>query len=241
MSHAALLLRLHAADTYREHRTASSQLVLASWTGRDRSAMEARLIELEALGVARPPTMPVFYRVAASRVSTAALIEVIGDHTSGEVEFVLARLDGRLWVGVGSDHTDRGVEAHGAALAKQLCEKPVCADFWLFDDVADHWDQLVLRSFVTEGGERKTYQEGAVSAMLPPLELLATWADVGGALPDGGFLFCGTLPTLGPLRPTSRFEFELEDPVLGRRLNHGYAVRNMPMHVACGHQPIHTG
>jgi hypothetical protein len=147
------------------------------------------------------------------------------------VEFVLARLDGRLWVGVGSDHTDRRVEAQDAALAKQLCEKPMCADFWALDDLRDQWDRLVLRSFVVEGLERKIYQEGTVSAMLPPNELLGLWTDTTGTLQDNAFMFCGTLPTLGPLRASSRFEFELEDPVSGRRLNHGYEVRQLPLHV----------
>jgi hypothetical protein len=231
MSPAPLLLRLHSGGQHQVRSTAPVQLVLASWTGRHRPAMEARLRELEALGVARPPSMPVFYRVAAARVTTAALIEVIGDTTSGEVEFVLARLNGRLWIGVGSDHTDRSVEAQGAAQAKQLCEKPVCADFWAFEDLVGHWDQLVLRSYVVEGHERKTYQEGAVGAMLPPSELLALWADATDSLQDNAFMFCGTLPTIGPLCASSRFEFELEDPVLGRRLVHGYEVRQLPLHV----------
>lgn len=231
MTPAPLRLRLHREGRSEVRNTTPEQLVLASWTGRDRPAMEARLLELEALGVARPPAMPVFYRIAAARVTTAARIEVVDGATTGEVEFVLARLGERLWVGVGSDHTDRQVEAHGAALAKQLCEKPVCADFWSFDELVGHWDRLILRSFVVEGCERQTYQEGAVSALLPPRELLARWPHLTDALPDDGFMFCGTLPTRGPLRASSRFEFELEDPVLGRRLAHGYEVRPLPLHV----------
>ncbi len=231
MTPAPLPLRLHSAGRSEVRSTTPGQLVLASWTGRHRPAMEARLLELEALGVARPPSMPVFYRAAAARVTTAAHIEVVGDATTGEVEFVLARLDGRLWVGVGSDHTDRELEARGAALAKQVCEKPVCADFWSFDELLDHWDRLILRSFAVQGHERPIYQEGAVSALLPPVELLARWTHRTDALPDDAFMFCGTLPTVGPLRASSRFEFELEDPVLGRRLAHGYEVRTLPLHL----------
>ena len=95
-------------------------LVIAGWTGRDRAAVEAHIAELEILGVARPTTTPVFYRVSAALLTTAEEVEVLGDTSSGEVEAVLLALDDGLWVGVGSDHTDRKAEAAGVALSKQL-------------------------------------------------------------------------------------------------------------------------
>jgi hypothetical protein len=42
-------------------------------------------------------------------------------------------------------------------------------------------------------------------------------------------MFCGTLPALGPVQPGERFEMELEDPVLGRRLVHSYHVQSLPV------------
>lgn len=193
--------------------------------------MEGRLAELETMGILRPPSLPVFYRIAASRVTTSNRIEVCGERTTGEVEFVLLKADGRLWVGAGSDHTDRNVEIQDPALSKQVCDKPICADFWALEDVMDHWDTLRLRSFVTDAeGFRKLYQEGGVTAMLPPGELLARLAAIGAAQ-ENGMLFCGTLGTIGAIRPATRFEFELEDPVLGRRLSHGYQVLTLPPHL----------
>jgi hypothetical protein len=38
------------------------QLIIAGWTGRDRVAQEKHIAELEALGVRRPPSTPVYYR-----------------------------------------------------------------------------------------------------------------------------------------------------------------------------------
>ena len=64
-------------------------LVVAGWTGRDRVALEHHVRELEALGVKRPSSMPVYYRVAAGRVTQDASIQVLGPDTSGEVEPVL--------------------------------------------------------------------------------------------------------------------------------------------------------
>jgi hypothetical protein len=205
------------------------QLVIAGWTGRDRAAMEKHIAELEALGVRRPASTPVFYRVATSRLTLAPSIQVSGGESSGEVEFVLAQFDGRLWVGLGSDHTDRKVETIGVTISKQLCEKPIGAKFWAFDEVAAHWDQLVLRAFIDEGGKRTLYQEGPVTTMQDPRDLLAAWIGGEPVLPEGAVMFCGTLAAKGGIRPAGRFEMELHDPVLQRTLAHAYAIETLPI------------
>jgi len=48
-------------------------------------------------------------------------------------------------------------------------------------------------------------------------------------LPENTLMFCGTLATRGGVRPTERFEFEIEDPVLGRSIAHSYSVRILPV------------
>jgi hypothetical protein len=42
-------------------------------------------------------------------------------------------------------------------------------------------------------------------------------------------MFCGTLAAHGGVRPTGWFAFELEDPVLGRKIAHAYEVRILPV------------
>jgi hypothetical protein len=42
-------------------------------------------------------------------------------------------------------------------------------------------------------------------------------------------MFSGTLPAIGGLRAAQRFEFELEDPILGRSLRHSYAIQTLPI------------
>jgi hypothetical protein len=224
-----LSLSLHAAS-HAPHpaEIPIAQAVIAGWTGRDAAAVEKHIRELEALGVQRPATTPIFYRVSAARLTTADDIEAVGESSGGEVEFVLLQHAGRLWVGTGSDHTDREVEKYGVTVSKQMCEKPVAPAFWAYDDVAPHWDRLVLRSHVIEDGKRKLYQEGAVTAMMDPAALIARH-DAGGRLPEGTLMFCGTLAAHGGVRPTSEFAFELEDPVLGRRIAHAYRVRTLPI------------
>jgi hypothetical protein len=201
--------------------------VIAGWTGRDPAAVEKHIVELEAIGVARPASTPIFYRAAARRLTTDAVIECTGTASSGEVEFAILNHEGRLWIGVGSDHTDREVEAYGVTVSKQLCDKPVAPDFWPLDELTAHWDQLTLRSWIEEDGERKLYQEGSVAAMLAPQTLMAKYGS--DALSPGTLMFCGTLGAKGGVRPAARFMFSLEDPVLNRRIEHAYEIVSLPV------------
>jgi hypothetical protein len=99
--------------------------VIGGWTGRDKAALQHHIDELVKIGVKAPASTPLYYRVGVSRIVQAEAIEVIGEESSGEVEYVMVKVDGRLWIGAGSDHTDRAVERIGVTVAKQLCDKPV--------------------------------------------------------------------------------------------------------------------
>jgi hypothetical protein len=204
------------------------QAVIAGWTGRDPVARDKHIAELEQLGIARPASTPIYYRVAARRLTTADAIEVSGSDSSGEVEFVLIGAEGRIFVGVGSDHTDRKVEAYGVTVSKQMCDKPLAPVLWNFADIADHWDRIVLRSFATIDGERVLYQEGRLDGMLGVDDLIARGFD-GGKLPDGCAVFGGTFAAKGGIRSATRFEFEINDPVLKRSIRHGYDVIELPV------------
>src|SRR5690606_13776714 len=117
-------------------------------TGRNKEAVKKHIVELEQLGVKAPASTPIFYRVSATRLTTGPAVEMTGNDSSGEVEFILLKADGRTWVGVGPDHTDRKVEAYSVTVSKQMCDKPLSPEFWDYEDVAGHWDKLILRSYV---------------------------------------------------------------------------------------------
>jgi hypothetical protein len=207
--------------------TAIHTLVVAGWTGRNEAALRHHIEELAAIGVPRPSSVPVFYRISVSNLTQADSIEVLGPDTSGEAEPVLVSLPDGLWIGLGSDHTDRRAEPSGIALSKQLCAKVVGRMLWRLDEIAERWDRLMLRSFATVEGKRALYQEGPLAGMRTPADLLARWQ--GGELAPGTLMFCGTLGAIGGIRPASRFEMELEDPVRGRSMRHGYDVRALPV------------
>lgn len=203
-------------------------LVIAGWAGRDAAAIEHHIEELAALDIPRPSTTPLYYRVAAQTLTQECRLTVLGPDSSGEVEPVIVAMADGLWVGIGSDHTDRKAEASGIALSKQLCGKPVGSRLWSYAGVERHWDELVLRSWATIDGKRVLYQESPVSSLRTPRDLIRRYTG-SATLPTGTLMFCGTPGAIGGIRPGTRFEMELCDPVLGRTLTHSYDVDLLPV------------
>ena len=100
-------------------------LIIAGWTGRDTEPVEKHILELEKIGISRPSSTPIFYRASPDLLTQGEKITVVGNNTSGEVEVFIAFVEGELWLGVGSDHTDRETEAYSVAISKQACAKPI--------------------------------------------------------------------------------------------------------------------
>ena len=201
-----------------------NNLVIAGWTGRDRDAMEKHMAELEEIGIQLPSSAPCFYRVSTQQLTSENSIQVIGNESSGEVEFFVLSLEGKLWIGIGSDHTDREVESYDVAVSKQMCAKPVGPLLWRYADIADHWDALQLYSTVTIDGKAVPYQEGSVANMLPPERLMELYTGSVNGLASGTLMFCGTLAVIGGIRAATRFEAALIDPVRNRALKLAYDI-----------------
>jgi len=223
-----LTFTVDAQDTTTPLTLAIDQMVIAGWTGRDPVARDKHIAELQEMGIAPPASTPIYYRASARRLTMEDSIECTGGDSSGEVEFVLIGWQGRIFVGCGSDHTDRKVEAYSVTVSKQMCDKPVASVLWELEDVIAHWDKMILRSWAVIGGARVLYQEGTLDAMLPVKDLIERGFG-GKGLPDGCAMFGGTFAAKGGIRPADRFEFELEDPVLKRKISHGYDVVTMPV------------
>jgi hypothetical protein len=112
-----------------------TELVIAGWTGRNHAAIEHHIHELEALGVPRPSTVPLYYRVSHQQLTQDDTVQALGAESSGEAEPVLFFTQGEWWLTVGSDHTDRQVETYSVAVSKQMCAKPLARVAWRWADV----------------------------------------------------------------------------------------------------------
>ena len=210
--------------------TLPRQVVVAGWTGRDAASVNAHIEELAALGIQPPSQTPLFYLVASDRLTQQDVVTVVGRNTSGEAEAVLVWQPDGICIGVGSDHTDRDSERYGVAIAKQLCPKVVGRHFWSFRDVTRCWDQLILRSFRESEGSTSLYQEGPLSAVLHPDELMERYGRTGyGQLQTGSVMFCGTVPTLAGVARADALTVELHDPATGSVLRHRYRVQELPV------------
>lgn len=208
------------------------RVVNAGYVGRDRVAVQAHIDELSREGVPPPGSVPVLFPLSCDSVTTAERIEVIGPDTSGEIEYVLlVGADDEVYVAVGSDHTDRALERTDLGKSKQICKNVVSRRVWRYADVRDHWDELVLSSWVRtqEAQDEALYQQASLSTILPADELLKlVSARIADRQRDGLVIFSGTIPLLG-----GRFLFggefrgELFDPRREARLQVMYHVARL--------------
>ena len=205
-----------------------THVVIAGWTGRDKAALEHHIAELERAGIPRPEVTPIFYPVGHNLLTQEPEIQVSSTTSSGEVEAIILNMADGQWVGLGSDHTDRKLEATSVVLSKQVCPKPIGHSLWSYADVEDHWDALELRSYRFDAGERSLYQEGALAANRHPAELIELYEQRGARFQAGTAMFCGTFAAKSEISFSERFEMEMYDPVLDRRMSHAYNVVALP-------------
>jgi len=218
----------NVAGTNTQIETDIVNVVVAGWAGRDREAIEHHIEELAAIGVPRPSAVPLFYRIADNQLTQARAVQAVGEESSGEIETFVFTVGGAMYVSIASDHTDRKLESHSVALSKQLCIKPLANEAWLFDDVADYWDELVIRSYIEEDGQTVLYQEGTLASLQSPLDLIAGYTGGQRSLPEGTGMTCGTVGAIGGIRPAAAFTMELHDPRRNRSLRHAYRVEFLP-------------
>lgn len=201
--------------------------LVAGWAGRDLAAIEHHIEELAEIGVPRPSAVPLYYRIASNQLSQESEVEVVGDGSSGEAEVFVFSHDGEMLVSLASDHTDRKLESHSVALSKQLCVKPVATNAWRYADVAGHWDELVLRSWIEENGNKVLYQEGLLATLRHPSDLIQGHF-AQSMIPEHAGMTCGTVGAIGGIRPSQSFEMELFDPKLQRSIRHQYTMKILP-------------
>lgn len=200
-------------------------VVIAGFTGRNRSEALAHIAELAELGVPTPRSIPSFYAVPGSAATQQPLLQVPVAQTSGEAEAVLIFDGDSTFLTLGSDHTDRAAEALDIALSKIACPKPIARSAWPLAEVSSRLDELELKSWIAEDGEEVVYQQGRLGELMPFEDLLA--AAPFAERPKRFLMFTGTLPAIGGIRQSRRFRASLDDPATGRSISLCYDVETL--------------
>ncbi len=198
--------------------------VAIGYAGRNQESVKAHVEELAKLGVPRPASIPSMYWIDPAAIRCVDRIHVVGEETSAEIEFFMAPdAEGRLYLTVVSDHSDRKLESVSVSKAKQICPKIIGAEFWALDDVRDHWDQLRFTCYAYLP-EKTLYQEASVGSLLGWASLLDL-ARKDAPL-SGPVSFCsGTVPVIGgELKYAKGWDIILTDPVLRRSISQHYDV-----------------
>lgn len=198
------------------------------FTIRDEEKMRRHLEECHRVGVPIPVVTrpPLVMPISTWAVLTDDVITVQRDRTSGEVEIAtVVDADGVIYVGVGSDHTDRALECIDIPWSKQVAPNVIAPTLWRWDEVSDHWDDVLMESWVVDGGVRMKYQEANVSEFWTPVEMLQgvrdSVVDSGGAI---AFLSGTVVSIEETLRFAEEWTIRLIDPVLDRIIEHTYRV-----------------
>lgn len=202
--------------------------ILCGYTGRDHSAVQRHIEELKKEGVEPPPSVPTFYPKPPQGMVLEGDIQVEGQETSGEVEYVLLVDGNSIYVAVGSDHTDRELERIDILKSKQVSPAVLSKYLWNYKEIKDNWDRIEIRSWVWRKGKRTLYQSSTLATILPPEELIRLVQQrVKGSL-EGIAIFSGTPPLLTEkIVFTDRFEGELLDPVPNRKITIGYSIHTL--------------
>lgn len=220
--------RLQKTDGERLVTIRIDEVYNVGYSGRDQEVVRKHVEELAEMGVAVPKNVPTIYPVSSSSVTADSVVEVAHDKTSGEIEYVLFINGDEQYLAIGSDHSDRDLEAYSVPMAKQICPNLVSDTVWDMHEVADHFDRLIMRAYVTKDGTRSLYQEGSVDELLAPAQQVKLIEDYLGRRCGNAAIYSGTLPTKEGMICGERFEYELEDPVLGRKLSGAYELKRLP-------------
>jgi 2-keto-4-pentenoate hydratase/2-oxohepta-3-ene-1,7-dioic acid hydratase in catechol pathway len=198
------------------------------YSGRNQEKVMEHIKELEEIGVPEPEEIPALYPVRLSTLTQGPAIEVLGEQTGGEAEIVLifGETSDDVWLTVGSDHTDRGLETVDINKSKQVCDKPFAEKAWLFQDVIDHWDQLILSSFVRINNEWVPYQEQTVQSILHPENILDFLSKKNIELTKSIF-FTGTVPLKDGFKYGDKFSMKLIDPVRNDEITWEYGILHL--------------
>ena len=215
---------LHADGKATEMTVMYNQLLAIGYAGRNIAKTMEHIKELEEqLGVPAPKTIPTIFQMSNMLLTQDPDIDFVGNNTCGEVEYIIITQGDEIYIGLGSDHTDRKLESASVPKAKQVCPKPIGHDIWKYSDLKDHWDSIKLNSYQTVDGKEIPYQQGTLADILPVEHLLKELRERIGDV-SHCVIYSGTVPVLNGFQYGENFRCEMIDETLNRSLSMNYNI-----------------
>lgn len=199
-------------------------LYVIGYSGRDEIKTLEHIKELEEqLGIMPPKQIPTIFECSRRNLTSAKNIDVYGRKNSGEAEYVMVLKNGKVYIGLGSDHTDRELESYDISKAKEIMPKIISPVLWDYEEIKEHFDEIKITSYQKVNKEKILYQEGTLSQILPPRRVLQELIERVGEIGDS-IVFSGTIPLKGDFYYGDVFQASLTDETLGRTINLRYKL-----------------
>ena len=201
-----------------------NRVLIVGYSGSNTKKIMEHIEELEKeLGVPAPKKIPTIFECSREVLTSEPKISFVGDMTSGEAEYLIIKHLNKIYIGLGSDHTDRKLESISVLKSKQVCPKPFSTKLWLYDDIKEYWNNIRLESYQTINNEEILYQKGTLAEILPVEKIIAELENRVGNIEDS-IIFSGTVPLISGFKYGSTFKGKLIDDHKKRSLELKYSI-----------------
>jgi len=197
------------------------KIINGGHSARDKSSVQAHIKEMEKIKIPGPKNIPTFIPLSNNMITTESTIQVQHEKTNGEIEFMLLQKEGEWYVTIGSDHSDRDLATYSIPASKQVYPNIIAPIVWPVNEVVNHWDEIEMKLWVVVNGEKELYQNGKFEEILP-LNFWIRKMEELNLNKHGSAVMAGTIQTKGELKYGERIEFEMNDPVLKRKIHSFY-------------------
>ena len=146
------------------------RLVHCGRTARDQLRLpQHAALPPSATGDRRPVHGAVAFLVPAVNATHSEKIQAYDIKNNAEVEPVIFFDEQeKMYVTVGSDHADRNLESTAGPKSKLWMPKIMGGEAWLYEEIKEHWDYLILRMSAYMEGIHRLYMDDRISEILPP-------------------------------------------------------------------------
>ncbi|MEX6494411.1 DUF2848 family protein [Fusobacterium animalis] len=204
-----------------------NRLLIVGYSGSNIEKIKEHIKELkEHLGVPEPKKIPTIFECSKELLTTEKEIKFVGNMTSGEVEYLIIKHSNEIYIGIGSDHTDRKLESISVPKAKQICPKPVGDEVWLYKNIKEHWNEIEAESYQNINGQKILYQKGKLSEILPVEKIILELENRVGNVEDS-IIFSGTVPLESTFKYGDEFICKIFDKNNNSSLNLNYKINKI--------------